>query len=67
MLYWLTSLETTSALPWSVCPYTPHPGSDHVCPGLKEALAVNPLRFTTRSINWWYEQEDTKARHCPET
>lgn len=52
LLFYLKSLESTAALPHSVCPYTPTAGHDHDCPGLYDAIRRNPLEFSMASINW---------------
>ena len=61
-LFYLQSLSTRAALPWSVCKYTPFAGHDHRCPGLEHAQQVNPLVFTMASISWLYERHAVKSR-----
>lgn len=62
LLFYLKSLSTTAALPWSVCRYTPRAGKDHHCPGLAQAQRLNPLGFSLASISWLYERQAVKAR-----
>ena len=61
MLYWLKRLETRSALPHSVCPYTETTGYDRECPGMQAALAQSPLSFETRSMRKLYHRNEIKT------
>ena len=61
LLFWLKRLETTAAMPRSVCNYTETSGHDHLCPGLDSALAHSPLSFQTLSITTLFDREDVKA------
>ena len=61
MIYWLQQLEKGAAMPHSVCPYTPSPGKDHHCPGLKLAADSTPLHFETHSIDNYFDREAIKA------
>jgi hypothetical protein len=47
LLYYLPQLNN-SILPKQVCPYITDPGKDSVCPGMKDALKRNPLKFTIK-------------------
>ena len=47
VLYYLRVLESSAALPWSTCPYTPVKGRDRECDGLKKArTSPNPKRLS---------------------
>lgn len=61
MLYYLRQLETSAALPHSVCAYTEDVGQDHTCPGLREAMRTSPLKFETRSISTLFDRADIQA------
>ena len=61
VLYYLRALRLTSALPWSVCPYTPSAGNDRLCPGLEVARETSPLRFDVLSMRTLYDRTDIKA------
>lgn len=61
LLFWLKRLETTAAMPNSVCNYTSDSGHDHLCPGLDSALAHSPLSFQTVSITTLFDREDIKS------
>ena len=60
VLYYLRVLESSAALPWSTCPYTPVKGRDRECDGLKKARKLSPLSFNVRGMNTYYEAIDTK-------
>ena len=62
MLFYLKSLETTAALPHSVCPYTATAGHDDECPGMERAAQTNPLQFSVKSIDWMYERQAVKRQ-----
>ncbi|RHY89576.1 hypothetical protein DYB37_010031 [Aphanomyces astaci] len=47
LLYYLRNGLKNSLLPTAVCPYFKE-GHDHDCPGLDEALALNPVRFNVK-------------------
>ena len=61
LLFWLKRLETTAAMPNSVCNYTYESGHDHLCPGLDSALSHSPLSFQTVSITTLFDREDIKS------
>eukprot|EP00792_Barthelona_sp_PAP020_P012372 TRINITY_DN7016_c0_g1_i1.p1 TRINITY_DN7016_c0_g1~~TRINITY_DN7016_c0_g1_i1.p1 ORF type:complete len:558 (+),score=172.60 TRINITY_DN7016_c0_g1_i1:149-1675(+) len=42
------------------CPYTPDPGQDTECPGMKEYLEVNPLRYDFKMFDPIYTVEGVK-------
>ena len=62
LLYYLLELRYIGALPVKVCPYTPWPGQDHTCPGIKAARLSNPLRFEVAHMSTEYEIESAKVR-----
>ncbi|KDO18732.1 hypothetical protein SPRG_21642 [Saprolegnia parasitica CBS 223.65] len=48
--------------PDAICPYTPWPGNDTVCPGLTDAArASNPLKATVNSLKEYFDVQDIKA------
>ncbi|RHY14281.1 hypothetical protein DYB25_005864 [Aphanomyces astaci] len=49
LLYYLRNGLKNSLLPTAVCPYFKE-GHDHDCPGLDEALALNPVRFNVKHL-----------------
>ena len=60
LLYMLRSLSNSSAMPHSVCPYSPTAGHDHDCPGLRTAQTTSPLRFAVRGMRTYYERHSIK-------
>ena len=56
-----TTRASRSQLPWSVCPYTPQPGRDRECAGLRAAQQASPLRFHVRGVATHYERLAMKA------
>ncbi|ETV84765.1 hypothetical protein H257_03862 [Aphanomyces astaci] len=59
LLYYLRNGLKNSLLPTAVCPYFKE-GHDHDCPGLDEALALNPVRFNVKSIRTLYDTPSIK-------
>jgi len=60
-VWWLYNLKElyTQVLPSSVCNYT-DPEHEHECPGMKEALAKNPIKFDIKSMTTAYNIMETK-------
>ncbi|OQR91693.1 hypothetical protein ACHHYP_04461 [Achlya hypogyna] len=51
-----------SVFPDALCPYTPWPGNDTVCPGLTDAThATNPLKVTINGLAEFFDVQDIKA------
>jgi len=60
-VWWLYNLKEmyNKVLPSSVCPYT-DPDHELECPGMKEALAKNPIKFDIKSMTSAYNVIETK-------
>ncbi|EQC29934.1 hypothetical protein SDRG_12479 [Saprolegnia diclina VS20] len=51
-----------AVFPDAICPYTPWPGNDTVCPGLTDAArASNPLKATVNGLKEYFDVQDIKA------
>jgi hypothetical protein len=60
LLYYLPQLNN-SILPKTICPYITDPGKDSVCPGMKDALVRNPLKFNIKVYHGHYTLYQTYA------
>eukprot|EP00823_Brevimastigomonas_motovehiculus_P005000 TRINITY_DN344_c0_g1_i1.p1 TRINITY_DN344_c0_g1~~TRINITY_DN344_c0_g1_i1.p1 ORF type:complete len:562 (+),score=72.02 TRINITY_DN344_c0_g1_i1:23-1708(+) len=59
LLYTFAKELSTSLLPISVCPYIKDK-DDSSCPGIEEAIAVNPLKWTMNGFTTYYGIEEIK-------
>jgi len=59
----LKGLGAIGAIPNTICPYYFNSDwrEERKCDGLEAYRSVNPLRFTVRSMKYFYDKEDIKA------